>query len=501
MFDKFGIVTPIKKNNYNVEEEVLKYFNALINATNFNHILLRSQLYNYDKSLDDCFKKILEEHNDYFQNILESDLSKSNAIIDFIDYLPERFKIRFEEFLLEDLNGDKNYDILYEKIMDNENIVIHENIKKYFLVGKFDEYYCKRLTEKLKTFSKAKQLKSEYNYIETKIINYYQLGLHLNCSYIILKIIPIICDFIVSINNEKLKIKTLYDYSRVLNTFYHKFNSLDRVLLLQYIETYNNIINMRNDLLNKYITNCFNNYDDKKFEELNKIIYYCKYKTDIKILEDNKSYYFKYIFQNTSKKNIYKFIANMLILLNGNTEEILILFEKKIKNALLNVKHDKFYTIINEYKNILSKIGLEPNTYDFIKQMENLISIYDIKNKEKDFRKLLTLQSDTFINKYDIDDIYMNELSELNKVINQISKDSLYISKEQSLFIIEIIKDDKIENVKLNMNQYMILLSLENNIENNLDVLKKGYGSKNIDYLIKQRYIEINNNIAKKLIN
>jgi hypothetical protein len=258
---------------------------------------------------------------------------------------------------------------------------------------------------------------------------------------------------------------------------------------------------MRNDLLNKYITNCFNNYDDKKFEELNKIIYYCKYKTDIKILEDNKSYYFKYIFQNTSKKNIYKFIANMLILLNGNTEEILILFEKKIKNALLNVKHDKFYTIINEYKNILSKIGLEPNTYDFIKQMENLISIYDIKNKEKDFRKLLTLQSDTFINKYDIDDIYMNELSELNKVINQISKDSLYISKEQSLFIIEIIKDDKIENVKLNMNQYMILLSLENNIENNLDVLKKGYGSKNIDYLIKQRYIEINNNIAKKLIN
>jgi hypothetical protein len=95
----------------------------------------------------------------------------------------------------------------------------------------------------------------------------------------------------------------------------------------------------------------------------------------------------------------------------------------------------------------------------------------------------------------------MNENNEINKIINQITKDSLYISKEQSLFIIEITKDGKPETAKLNMNQYMILLSLENNIENDISVLKKGYGSINIDYLIKLGYIEINNNTIKKLIN
>lgn len=523
MFDKFGIITPIKKNNFNAEEEIYKYFNSLVNNTNYNYTLLQSQIYNYDKSLKECFVNILKENSDYFTKMIENDMTKCNIIIEFINSLPKQMKIEFEECLTDNINNIDNYCVITMKYIQLENVIMHDDFKKYFSFTNFEENYCKLWLMKLSTYKKSRDIELLYNDIFVSVNNYYESKFHPLCKNIVLTIIEKIINFIKAIEDDKLKLKTSYDFYKKVHVWCVKSSRIDKKSMIKYIDMRNELSDIYYDTMKKYLTKCFTNIDDNKFEELNKVLYYCsKIQNETKILEDNKNYYFKYIFQNLSKKNIHKFIVNALGNLSNILEEILILLEKKLKNGLLNLKYDKFAILINDYKNITNniqafpnkydpifinidktsnfEIALQPHIYDFIKHLTNLITVYDIKNKDRDFRKLLTLSSDTLVHKFDMDDIYMNDFNHMNKLINQITKDPIFISKEQSVLIVEINKDGKVENVKLNMNQYMILLSLENDIENNIDVLKKGYGRKNIDYLIKEGYIEVNNNIVKKLI-
>lgn len=534
MFDKFGIITPIKKNNYNIEEEVLKYFNSLINKTNYNYTLLHSQIYSYNQSLKECFQNILLEHSNYFIKMLENDMNKINIIMEFMNSLPKQLMFEFEECLINNMNTVDNYYNIALKYIQLEDVIMNNDIKKYFSFTKFEETYCALWIAKLANCKKAREMELSYNFIFLSVNDYYASKIHPSCKNIILLMIEKIINFIKSIPDEKLKIKTSYDFNKKVHGWFHKATMIDHDSTIKYINMRNEISDIYYDAMKKYFTECFTNINDKKFEELNKIMFYCSnIQNETKTLEENKNYYFKYIVQNISKKNIYKFIANALGNLNNVLEDLIIVLEKKLKGALLNLKYDKFEIIISDYKNILNKIQspsnkndplyinidktvdrlsfditddglqikMQPYIYDFVKQLTNLISIYDIKNKDKEFRKVLTLPSDTFVHKFDIDDIYLNDFNHMNKLIHQITKDNIYISKEQSMIIVEIIKDGKTENVKLNMNQYMILLSLENNIENNVDVLKKGYGTKNVDYLIQAGHIEINNNIVKKLMN
>jgi hypothetical protein len=499
MFDKFGIIQPIKKINYNIEEELDKYYNSFVNGLEYNSMFLKSQLYSCDKSFSEWFKNKLS---------LKIDII---CIDIFLNELPTSIQNGLRTILINYINSESYYEKIHLTLMTNDSLLIiwskeyFDNLcLKYIDNDKFDEYYSEQIIKvfhnlnikEFKELLKTQLLSSLEKYYKLFEFNNKQKDLIL---IVIKKIMNIIDINTINNNNKKIKYKYIFHQfiQKNINTLLFSNNNI----LYKLVK--NNFKDTAKLISKQYIDFLDNINNNQIFESFNKLIYYC---SNIQFtfdggIDKQKNYYLKYISENLKKKNIHKFIINMLKYISSCNDDLIILFENKIKNALLHSKYDKYNSLITDYKIIISKIELNPNTYDFVKYFNTFVNTYEIKNKNKDFRKLLLLSSDTFINKYDDDDIYLSDNSELNKVINQITKDSVYISKENSMFIVEIIKDGKPENIKLNMNQYMILHSLENNIENNFDVLKKGYGSKNMDYLVKNSYIKIEDNLAKKLIN
>jgi hypothetical protein len=514
MFDKFNIINPIIKKDYNIENEIEKNFDSLVTKTEYNYNLLYSQLYKNNKSLNNSFQNILKKYSSYLIDYLNNNENIFTTINEFIKKLPENYKNIFKEILINDINSDNNYEKIYNFIINtNEKYKLTNNINIYININKFEEYYSDRIIQNLSKINKTKIIFKEYYNILDIINNNYKHYIDNNINKILLIISNKIINFIDSEENEILKIKLSYDYTNhiiINNDIYILNMSSDNNCYNKFLILFKKISKLYIDLLYSFYNNYFNDkFTENRFETFNKILYYCnetKYKNNNKIKE-LKEYYLKYIFLNLNKKNIHKYIYNFLNYINFS-EELILIFENKLKNYLLKLKYEKILLIINSYNNFINKIKLEPNTYDFIKILQQILIIYNISpikydnsNKNNEYKKSLILKKDTFINKYDFDDIYKNENNIINKLIIEMKLNDIYISKENTIILVEINNNGILEDIKLNLNQYMILYSITSEIENDFEVLKKGYGLKNINFLVKNKYIFIDNNIIKKLIN
>jgi hypothetical protein len=63
--------------------------------------------------------------------------------------------------------------------------------------------------------------------------------------------------------------------------------------------------------------------------------------------------------------------------------------------------------------------------------------MYDIeKYKEKFMKKLIILEQDTIVVKYEDDDIYKNDNNNLTKLMSSLTDQNVYVSKNSSSLII-----------------------------------------------------------------
>ncbi len=453
MFDKFSVIQPLRKNTYDIKEGLQKYI-----AGNEDP-LLKSQLYLQKDNLTDIFFEILAGYN----------ILKEEKIYQVINLMPVDIANQYIEVIKNIINRDN----IYEQVIENvDNYWISyintktflEYIKKYFLN-----------LIKQKEFDIANEkYKIHENINKIKEINIIGL-IHKD-----------VIKYIETIENLEDKIESSYYYyldgsTYIIKQYKKAEKYMDKLLIKIGI------------WVGEYLKNNINN----DFEKVNDILYKISLidlTTDSKKnISENKKKYIEYIKSNLGNKSMISIIYNFLKYIN-DIELILELVENKIKNILLSTDYQKSKKLFEYFTNLVTSLKLDCYTYDFTKNVEKFIKMYDIeKYKEKFMKKLIILEQDTIVVKYEDDDIYKNDNNNLTKLMSSLTDQNVYVSKNSSSLIIEVMKDNKLSKHKVNLNQYMILENVLNNNIVDVETLNKGYGKENIKGLMGMDLIKVEN--------